>query len=75
MEKKKKQLASLLAKPIMPKSFNLKFPLIPKEFNLENQDEDKSAVELLKSSVQASAAQKKKKIPLFRPKKQIRNRQ
>ncbi|CAH1163482.1 unnamed protein product [Phaedon cochleariae] len=71
-ELKRKQLATLLATPIFPSGFSGKYPLLSNsKLSFDGNIKVENAVEVMKSAMEADNKNKKKNIPLFKPKKKV----
>lgn len=66
---KRKQLVSLLATPIFPKGFSGKYPLLSEELPGITTENEEKAIDVMKNVIEVNAKEKKKNLPLYKPKK------
>lgn len=68
---KRKHLTTLLATPIFPKGFSGKYPLLSEELPGTSAESEEKAVDIMKNVIKVNAIEKKKNLPLYKPKKGV----
>lgn len=68
---KRKQLAALLAKPIFPKGFNVRYPVLNVDRLddplLEGKVKEEKAIDVMKQAIEEILKTKVRKMPLYKP--------
>lgn len=70
---KRKQLTTLLAKPIFPKGFNARYPVLNNDQLddplLDGKVKEEKAIDVMKMAIEELSRKKVRKMPLYKPKK------